>query len=472
MFMAEFDSLTTILGAAVGMLIVILWVGRIISRWRPDHIFSILLFSILMGAVPISLGSKTPNLYFSDLVVVFLLARLFIGRLLSRPSDDRLPPADVAIDIQLFALIAILYLLFVLFSIGISPDPLRSLADIKVLIESLFVFLLVWLSLRDDPEAIQNVMRTTTILGLTIAILTLVTTYHACQGYLGLMFKWTKSYEIKQSIRLWIGGSNYLGGILAILIPIAVADSFLSRGLRRLFHGAAGLVMLAAIYVTSSSGSMQSLILGTCLVTLLSLSWRSRLVASFIVLIGSAMVLSHPEVWNEIYNKYLYSLQRREEALWLEGWKALIASPLLGIGRGISRTLYGRNLHNSILTAFVESGMFAGILFIILLVLVMRRGVLASRRTRGDRELSLLARGLQISVAVGIIHSLGEILLEATVYAIVFWLIVAMLYALPSARDQPTDNRCVSDVGTGMESRPRNPAAQSAPSGECSFPPS
>jgi len=467
--MLGIDPLTTILGAAIGALIAALGMAGIIKARRADRHFSILLFSILIGAIPISVGSKTPNLYFSDLIVLLLLARLLIHRLLGLQDHDSCSRSRFETDVQVFALVAVLYFLSVLGSTWISPDPLRSMADIKVLMESFAIFLLVWLSLRDDPEAIQNVLRTTTLFGLAIAIVALVTTYHACQGQWGLVFTWAKSYEIKQMIRSWIGGSNYLGGILAILLPIAVVNSALARGLHRLSISASSVVMLAAIYVTSSKGAMLSLILGTFLATLLSLSWRIKLLAGFITLMSGVVVLLHPEFWTEIYVKYLYSLHRREEALWLEGWKALIADPLLGIGRGISRTLFGRPLHNSILTAFVESGVLAGTLFIFLLVLILRRSVLASRRTRGNRDMSVVARGLQISVTVGVIHSLGEILLEATAYAIVFWLFVGMLYALPLGRDETVDSRCLTVNAPDIKSPPRNRrnrAAQPALSGE------
>jgi hypothetical protein len=448
-FFGGFDPLAAILGAAIGLLVGALALGRVINRWRPDHLFSILLFSILMGGLPIAVGSKTPNLYFCDLVVIFLLARLLMNRLLDRQPRGNLPRPAGETGIRAFALTAILYFFFVLASTWISPDPLRSIGDIKVLIESLAVFLLAWSSLRDDPDAIQNVMRATTVFGFVIAILTLVTTYHAVGGQAGLMFHWTKSYEMKQLIRLWIGGSNYLGGIMAILLPLAVVNSALARGRYRVFFSAASVVMLAAIYVTSSSGAMLALVFGTLLMTLLTLSWRSKMAAVYIMVIVGAVIMLHPEFWTEIYDKYFYSLHRREEALWLEGWRALNASPLLGIGRGISRTLYGKPLHNSILTAFVESGVLAGTLFIVLLVLIMRRGFLASRWTRGNKGLSLMARGLQISVAVGVFHSLGEILLEATVYAVVFWLLIGMLYALPSGRNEPIQNSHITDDALG-----------------------
>ncbi|HMM68808.1 MAG TPA: O-antigen ligase family protein, partial [Dokdonella sp.] len=147
---------------------------------------------------------------------------------------------------------------------------------------------------------------------------------------------------------------NDLGLLFIMALPMAM---FLSArggllGLRRLFWGAGGGMLLYGIYLTSSRGALLALIavVGVWI-------WRRRGVVTAMLLGAGALggIMMLPSRMGEI-DAGEASAAGRVDA-WYSGLEMFIAHPLFGIGPGnFAENNFNLTAHNSLVLVLAETG--------------------------------------------------------------------------------------------------------------------
>jgi O-antigen ligase len=219
--------------------------------------------------------------------------------------------------------------------------------------------------------------------------------------------------------------------MLALLLPVSIAGSVHKTGIHKWLSWICIGGMCVALIGTSSRGGMLSLIFGYFLVYVVVFPFKYKiqaiLTAALLILLLFGLA---PEVFTQTYERTAHAYGIRND-LWKLALEVFFQNPFVGIGSGISRTNIGSSAHNSVLTAFLELGVFGGITFVGLMTTIFLRLRQVCFRLQDSDSTSAIARGILVSFVVAIVHSLTEPLLQAEIFDILFWSIVAIGYSLP-----------------------------------------
>lgn len=246
----------------------------------------------------------------------------------------------------------------------------------------------------------------------------------------------------------WIklfGNANDMAGLT--ILALALAAGFLHKETPRAVRFAALLLCLVfpfIVLLTQSRGAF----IGMCVFLLLTVTTigrnRIRIMLMISILAAAVIAAAPPAVWERISG--LQDATSSESIAEMDGsaverweiaqtaFRIIADHPFVGVGRGRAQTVHGiynprigpKNLHNTYLEVFVETGALGLILFLWHLILQLVR----ARRARGKavdicdsadwRRLQLLEFGLWGYLVAGIWGSYGFLSMLYIYLAILF----------------------------------------------------
>lgn len=389
----------------------------------------LMLISTLFGSVPLSIGDRTPGIYFSEI----LLPILIFGGMLHIVNKKK---AGIFFihqkNIPLLPFYYV-YFFFSVVSLFNSSDILRSLVVLKTMVVSAVVFVFVRQLMNQGEVNISKSLELFPYIGLFIACIAIYSGYLNAGGNFELLLSWDKEYYVKHFIDTYLGRNNYLAGLMVLILPISIMVSNQKRGFRRLVLWLIILVMLIGLLVTSSRGAVAALVFGYLWVYGIELpvKYKIRSALMFLVFLGLVVIVA-PQLLEQTYDRIVISAGSRL-FIWRSGLELVFENPLFGIGRGMSRNVFtSTSVHNSMLNAFLEAGFLGGVSFMLLIgimYLQMRRNVIQMRL---HERLSPVTRAIFTSFVVAVVHSMIEPLFETTTYDILFWTLIAISFTLPA----------------------------------------
>jgi len=223
-----------------------------------------------------------------------------------------------------------------------------------------------------------------------------------------------------------------LAGFLALILPLALAKSYLSWHHNRkllIFCIPISVICFAAIIVTGSFGAIFSLVLASIIVYFMLLYKRGELkrVLLYLAALGLILVLSLLAL-GQLRGFPLWNLKAPNNpiVLRLENWTVALKLakdfPFLGAGLGNYGTIYPKYMtiersktqfaHNSLLQFAGEIGWLAAILITVLVFLLLRSSIRHIRKKLTPpvmRKGHVLKRALLVSCLTFAVHNFLEI---------------------------------------------------------------
>ena len=241
---------------------------------------------------------------------------------------------------------------------------------------------------------------------------------------------------------------NHLGVLLIQLIPMGVTlmRLFWKHTWKRCLVGSAVVLLLVALYMTSSKDTMLWLGLATMIIIL----GKWSLALGVISISGIYLVyLFTPESWRNLVEWIISDTNIMYR--WVAygpAFRAIIDHPLFGVGLGMRKGIglqqsvfigkyYGGILemgpHNLFVELGLETGLLGPLLLIILSAIVFYQGRAIFRKTE-DRQVKTLAQGAMWGLLALFLHSLTEGFTFAwgrvPLTGFICWLNVAMLVSI------------------------------------------
>jgi O-antigen ligase len=412
--------------------------------FSPVYLLDLLLFAILAGPVQvIDVMGKAPTLFWADIVVLFLGARIFYVTIKhSRPVAAPRP-------IWWF----ILYLLVCGLTLAMAQDVLFSLATYKLRVFPLVVFLTAYSAFQSERD-VRHLVVSITVFGV---LLSLQIWYYWIAISKGGAAPFLSSLAgatligTKDMAQTTFGRDNYLASILVIIIPFGLY-LWIQRGIRKKLAAImAILAMISALCLTESRGGTLSLgiaiiVLMITGVTLFGMPVRYlALLAAFAgILVGAwALIWSnlpgevtrgftaHFATFRDDFDAGNYGSNR--SWLWRESYIHSLDHPILGIGLGNQRAeasqldMYS-SAHNIYLEALLETGLLGFIPLAAFLFLVGRTWLRLARSANQDVK-RIAVTGLLVYFVV-LINATEEPSFWNPQYAYVIWMIFGLGFAV------------------------------------------
>lgn len=373
----------------------------------------VLLWSLLLGGINVHIGGRQPILLYFDVI--------FIGWLFYQIFWCGFVPelTDWVVGLGIFCLLS-----GIISAIVNYHDIYKSVAALKVLAFGMAVYVV---SKKTRPSLLSL-----SLWGSIAGVLLLL-------NFRNIQFnEYANATDMKGSVEIVLGKSNYVASMLILLIPIAVAGATLCKGkLRALFVGCTSL-MLCGLVATMSRGAM--LAITTAVFLSIPLLWRAGLRIKHILLIatlGVGVVLLLPsELLTAdaalISVRLAHADVDREELLF-DSWKSFVANPLLGVGPGqIGNAIATQmlvpdddaqyvNAHNLVMNALAENGLLAGIALLSMVGIVLIRAL-----KNALANPTALNVALWIALLASLIHNMVEAPFEGQQFQVLFWMIAAM----------------------------------------------
>ncbi|HVF38661.1 MAG TPA: O-antigen ligase family protein, partial [Gemmatimonadaceae bacterium] len=329
--------------------------------------FDAILLAILFGPLTVlQVAGRTPSLYWVD-VILAVLAFTAFAKVAARPSED-------SFRVPRVMLWAFAYVLVAGVSMLLSDDVLVSIANLKLRIMPVAAFFLACRYARSVLD-IERFFRSVVAFGAALSAVALYNWYRFSSGLQIL----SEDLGPKDMLQLSFGRSNYLAGILVLIIPTIIA--FLRRRKTR----ASGLAYLGALLIISlalifaqSRGAMISLALGMIAWGLFGLARRFSIRTVLNTLLGVAAILILSRLlWSRVPEDVRIGLTTAFSILWADAlrgnygggrtelWvgaiRGALESNLLGIGLGNQAGWYSRagmtsSAHNLYLETLMETG--------------------------------------------------------------------------------------------------------------------
>lgn len=390
----------------------------------------ILLLAGFCGAVPLAFLEKTPFVYYNDLILILFMIGLSHQRL-RHPARFFDSFREIVKPVLPLVLAMALYFFFSLASLYNSPDVLRSLAVLVTLGKSFLVFMFCLSFLRNRERDILTLLKVLPWFGLYLAAVIYISAHFQMGIGLADLLDWNKGYHIKSSIRTYLGNSNYLAGLLALILPLAIGAGVMEKGFKKALIWICATGIILGLIMTGSHGALLAILLSYGLIGFWFLTKKRAATLCFGILSILAVLYGiNDRLILESYNHASHSLQNRLALLQI-GSNLFLDNFWLGIGRGISRNEFlATHVHNSLLAAFIESGILGGTAFLALftiLFITLRH----KRLIQTNRDLKIISTSILFSFGIALIHSQGEPLLENNLYDLFFWTLMGVQCALP-----------------------------------------
>jgi O-antigen ligase len=240
-----------------------------------------------------------------------------------------------------------------------------------------------------------------------------------------------------ESNRVWgvignlFGNPNDLALHLATMVPLAIALSFITRGMiRKLLYAMCALLLVAAIMVTFSRGGFLGLIGGGAVLTW-KLGRRNRLGMVIIVLVFVGVFALAPGGYGSrlstIFDasKDVTGSSSARQALLTKSIAVALRHPVLGIGMGNFHivSIHEQASHNAYTQVATEMGAAALLFYVLFMVTPLRRLRRIERETfaaRRSSHLFYLSVGMQASLIAYMISSFfGSVAYQFYIYYLV-----------------------------------------------------
>lgn len=327
-------------------------------------------------------------------------------------------------------LLCILFFSFVLLSLTVSYERILTIQGVLSAAAqmTLVLLLLNHLKTREDIHYILHPLFYAMCFSSIIAIVQFIV--WKTTGYELLIPDQMKSEPGFTSTALF-RHSNALGGVIApafILCFYFSLSSVFKTG-RRIFYFFMSLLGAAGVYLSMSRSAWLALLVA--LYVLMQIKAKSAYSRTLISLGSLLMVIIGfltgviPAVFREVASLKNSPVAWRLLS-WKEGYLTFLEHPLLGIGRqAFTRypgNMTGKDVHNTLLQVFAETGVFAGIVFLAILFLITARLILAAFQNK-DGMNRVVLQGLLLSWMVLIIHAQFDMF----AFLAYFWLYIAIM---------------------------------------------
>lgn len=388
-------------------------------------------------------GDKTPRLFWAEIVVGLLIGQRVLRGCLTHSFRLRVTGVEKWV---------MLYLGIALATLPMAVDYLHSVAVMKLHVMPLIVFVLTYNSVRTEEDA-QHLFVSLVLFGATVALLTLIgwSRYYSGTAVLD------EGFGFKDMAQIGWGRSNYLASIFIILIPLSLATLVTGH---RLMGIAATMLLSIALTVTQSRGALLSLALAVFFWFLLSILsgrvgrtfWRN--VALFLVLsgVGVLAITILPQAVVETFVGRLFQLESQSLsdlktvdriAKLLIAWPHIVRHPLLGIGIGNQDVIVFPNrgsVHNLYFELLLETGVFAFLAFLAFLAGCWRNLHELWNVAKGNHD-RMIAASCTISFIAALINAAVEPSFWGVQYAYIFWMMMALCFALVRIRSAPAGDQ-------------------------------
>lgn len=422
----------SILTASAFALISILNFSNIRKVFKSHLWIHLILGSSLLGHVTISLSRKTPKLFFADIIILIATIYYFLNHAFFKKNLQS-SFSYMEKNLVLFLFSYTIYLLFCIVSLYMSLDISRSIVPIIEIIKNVLFFIFAYSLLYKDRDSIFSVIRFFPLIGLAISIITIL--YSIFYFHIDPLdlFDWGKSYIFKNKVASPLGRNNTIGGILALLLPVSFASAVLfRRSLRFLIYIAIGITTIGLI-TTSSHGAVLSILLGYLVFYLLfaPIKDKALFVLSILLTFLGLYLFSDLLIINSIHHSQLSLIGRFR--LFEDSFSLIRSSFLIGIGKGMTfNYLSIENSHNIFFSVLMEAGFFAALFFLLSYICIVKKAIrsyLHFAKTT-DYELTILSRGILISLITAFINSQLEPLMETPIYDVFLFCLIALLYSM------------------------------------------
>lgn len=373
----------------------------------------IVLWSLVLGGVPISIGDKTPPLLFFDVVLVIVLVWKF--------WFSRVPLPDFS-DRKVIYL-ASAYLLACVISTAINPwDMPKSLMSIKVFICGILVYSVA----RSWKPRLWHFSGFGLLVSGVLAFKLIEYLQDAARNILTL----------KYSIETPLGGSNYVAALLMMVLPLSVAGFVVTKGSWRWGHLAAVVAEIVGLAITASRGILLSVIL--CAIVALPLMVKAGVRVKHLALVGILGTVFLVSLPSELFALNVTLVQQRIENpdldrldIWRLCTRESIENPFFGVGPGQSVDYVARlhipsdarlNAHDLVLNATMDAGIVGTIPFLWMLWVIFRRAWSVARA-----RMSPIAIAVWLAIFMALLSDIVEGSFVGQQFQVLFWMIAAML---------------------------------------------
>jgi len=385
---------------------------------------------IAVVALWISIDVADSTILKPDLLIIFSFLLVVLG--LGRSSASgmvlwRKTPVDIVVA---------LYLLTLLISWGLSLY--RPFGTTPLLLTCGYaVCFFAGTQLFGQREQIDQALDFMSILSLLICVVALIQFFGADQ--LGIQFNLGSSRRVMSTL----GNATYLGGFLAMMIPLTVGRMLAGRAGKLMW--ALLVLMTAVLFLTQSRGAI--LAVAVSLVLLFSIMKGSNPRNVFVgigislVLFGIALFFL-PGMATRLASLLSpaedYSFARRIP-FWSAGWQAACSSLFLGHGPGSTPFVVASfrdadywvngsedivpHIHNEILEVAMESGFVGMALYCALFGVVIWHGL----TVRDRKQDSALGAGIACAIIAVFLDNMAGTSLRYPPVAMVAWLLAGIL---------------------------------------------
>lgn len=244
---------------------------------------------------------------------------------------------------------------------------------------------------------------------------------------------------LKDDIGIVLGRSNYVGSILLLLIPLAVAAVFLYKGKIRLLLAGCSMLMFAGLVTTMSRGAVGSLILATILS--LPLFYKAGMRFKHVLLVlgaaGLVVFLLPSDLLSADAALMMYRWDNTDLSriqLLRASWESFSENPVLGVGPGqLGRAIAAHvmvpdynqqymNSHNLIFDALAESGLASGLALLSMVGVVLFRAFRTAATHRTALDVALWC-----ALLAAVIHNMVEASFEGEQFQVIFWTVCGVV---------------------------------------------
>jgi len=342
---------------------------------------------------------------------------------------------------------------------GLPLSPVRSLSLdpystrlVIVQVAGLLIYFAAASIFVDTPRRLKALVRTITIFGFLLAIFGLTQSFTSD----GSRVYWFRQLAQSTAFGPFINRHHFAGYMeLAVAIPFALLVSGAVESYKRPLYAFAAVVMAMSLVATNSRGGIISLGAEIFVLTVTaSFGWRKKKeqsrtqrirAAAFrlsiagavvVVLIGGALLLSGPEVFNRFLGTPIAEDPTTGRAhFWRVTVDVIKTYPVIGSGLGSFGAIYTRydtrnglyrleQAHNDYLQTLSDAGIIGAILALAFILILFRRGL--ARRETHDSFRRAVTTGALAGCFAALVHSFFDFTLHTTANAILFLILAAI----------------------------------------------
>jgi O-antigen ligase len=342
---------------------------------------------------------------------------------------------------------------------GLSLSPVSALsldpyATRLVLFQvtALLIYFVMTTMFLDTPRRLKALVRTVVIFGFVLAAFGLTQSFTTD----GTRVYWFRQLTQSQAFGPFINRHHFAGYMeLALAMPLGLLVSGALENYKRPLYAFAVVVMAMSLVATNSRGGIISLGAEIFFVLVVGgFGWRRQkdqpraqrirsavirgaaAIAIVLVLLAGALVVSGPEVFTRFLGTPVAEDPTQGRAhFWNVTLDIIRAHPLLGSGLGSFSVIYTRydtrngifrleQAHNDYLQTLSDAGILGGVLGIVFIVILFRRGF--ARRDTHDKFRRGVTTGALAGCCAALIHSFFDFTLHTTANALLFMIICAV----------------------------------------------